>query len=319
LKPWQARIWLLTAVTCLAIALAETSTEAAPTGREDGEFQVDPDALAAADLAINEPAGEADVPKFLEAVERHPYHREVMRRMQRYGEHTLDYTQRKYRRPDGSYEPERARLHQQIVQRLLNPRAHAAANQTLIALIIVGIPGAGKSTQAERWRKRRAIECTNVNPDDVQSGLPEYEGWNADLLHAEARDVAETLLLPRAIELRHHIMLDFTGRDPARVNRLADQLADRGYELDLICVDLPPGKAAYRAWQRFRKAAFVRGKTDSDAGRFIRPRLITSGFGDKPGKSYLLVKNCPAVRHWLRVSTDVLPDECPIALDQGER
>ena len=288
-----------------------------PTG-ERGGFQVDAAVLAAADQAIREPDGDEQIPELLAAIERHPYHQEVVRRLKAAGDPAAASTAA-HKQAEGSYTPERAKLHAQIVEQLLNPAARAKEGEKPIAILAVGLPGSGKTTVVGPWPKRLGISCTTANADDIQNRLPEYQGWNADLLHSEAHDVLEQVLLPRAIKERHHLVVDVTGRNPRQTVGIADQLARQEYQIYLISVRLPPGKAAYRAWHRFRKGAFQYNAVDPDAGRFVAPRFVATAFGTKPDEAYAALKKHPAVVHWLEVSTAAGPGQPPTVKEEGSR
>lgn len=167
------------------------------------------------------------------------------------------------------------------------------------------------------WPRRLGVVCTTANSDDIQNRLPEYRGWNADLLHNEAHDILEAVLFPRAIDQRHHLIVDVTGHDPQQTVRLADRLARNDYKIYLICVRLPPGKAAYRVWRRFRNGAFQQNAGDPDAGRFVSPRFVATAFGSKPDETYAALKKHPAVVHWLAVNTAADPGQPPAIEDEG--
>ena len=313
------RRWSAAAVIQAVLGVAAVTVAGDEPSRPVADFQVDSQVLKRADERIREPADDSQTEALLEAIEEHPYYQEVLRRLKPYGRDSLHFTQRKYRGPDGDYLPERAKLHGQIVDRLLNPWAKAAADVPPIALVLLGLPGSGKTTAAGKLREgQKWGQMTVVNPDDTARLLPEYEGWNGDVVHAEAIDVADELL-ERACEERHNLVLDSTGSHADRMQRIADDLARRGYQLWILDVKLARGKAAFRAWQRFRKGAFRPSGADSDAGRFISPRLIVESYGDTIDESYQWFKRHPAVQHWEQRSTDVPLGAPTILLEEGSK
>ncbi len=296
------------------ISAAEPAATAADS---TSEFSVDPKILAAADEAIREPDSEAQIPALLAAIERHPYHQEVMRRLKLAGDLATAGTAHKNKGPDGAYTPERAKLHQAIVEGQLNPAAKAKPGKKPIAIVVIGLPGSGKTTVEASWPKRLDIVCSMVNSDDIQSRLPEFQGWNVDLLRAESREIEEQLLLPRAIAERHNLIVEVTGRDPERSFGFADALGRAGYQIYLIHVNLPAGKAAFRTWRRFRGGAFKPNGTDPDSGRFVSPRLVATAFGSKPQETYAALKKHPAVVHWLTVNTSGGREKPPVVEEEG--
>ena len=314
-------VWAQPAAGETQQAAGETQQAAVSEARQEecGRFEVDSEVLAAADRAIHEPDSEEQVPELLVAIERHPYHQEVVRRLKAAGGSESGSTAHRYKQADGAYAPERAKLHVEIVEQLLNPAARAKEGQKPIAILVVGLPGAGKTTIVAPWPKRLGIACTTANADDIQNRLPEYQGWNADLLHAEAHDTLEQTLLPRAIAQRHHLVVDVTGRDSERTVGVADELGRHDYQIYLINVRLPAGKAAYRAWRRFRKGAFRHDAGDPDAGRFVAPRFVATEFGPRPDEAYAALKRHPAVVHWLEVSTAAGPGGPASVEEEGSR
>jgi Zeta toxin len=292
------------------------AAEAAATN-SDTDFSVDPKVLAAADEAIREPDSDAEIPALLAAIERHPYHQEVMRRLKLAGDLATAGTAHQNKGPDGAYTPERDKLHQTIVEAQLNPAAKAKAGKKPIAILVVGLPGSGKTTVESSWPKRLDITCSMVNSDDIQSRLPEFQGWNVDLLRAEARELEEQLLLPRAIAERHNLIVEVTGRDSERSFGFADSLGRAGYQIYLVYVDLPVGKAAFRTWRRFRGGAFKPNVGDPDSGRFVSPRLVATAFGTKPRETYTALKKHPAVVHWLSVNTSGGHEKPPVVEEEG--
>ncbi len=321
--PTQVR-WLALLVTAQLLATQRSRAAAADpvqsplaTPPAVAEFIVDPKILAAADQEIREPASDDEIPALLAAIGRHPYHQEVVRRLKLLGDLDRTDTAHRFEAADGSYTPERARLQQAIVEKMLDPAAKAKTGRKPIAIVVIGLPGSGKTTVAGPWPKRLDVVCAEANSDDIQNQLPEYQGWNADLVHVESRDVLEKILIPQAIERRLNLLVDVTGRDPTRTLAIADELGRAGYEIHLIHVHLPAGKAAFRAWRRFRGGAFKHDPADPDAGRFVAPQFIVTAFGSKPAETYAALKRHPAVIHWLAVDTSGGREQPPKIEEEG--
>ena len=267
---------------------AQRPSRATPpaTAEPPRDFSVDPQILAAADEAIREPASDDEIPELLAAIERHPYHQEVVRRLKLCGDLDRVNTALGIKAADGAYTPQRAKLQEAIVAKMLNPAAKAKTGRKPIAIIVVGFLARAKRPWSAPGPSDLDIVCTEANSDDIQNQLPEYQGWNTDLVHVESRDVLEKMLIPRAIAERQNLVVDVTGRDPTRTLAIADELGRAGYEIYLIHVRLPAGKAAFRAWRRFRGGAFKQNPTDPDSGRFVSPRFIATTFGSKPAETY---------------------------------
>ncbi len=198
-----------------------------------------------------------------------------------------------YWQADGSYSPERARLHESIVASLLNPRAVAEANQPRHAVILIGAPASGKTTTFQPAAQELGVEFTVINADDVKEKLPEYTGGNAAMVHEESSHIAEGLLFSQAMQAGHHICLDIVGKNTNKVRNLIGGLYQQGYEISLMYAHLPIEKACARAVDRFRRK-----------GRFVPPTYIAKDVDGLPEQTYTELRDDPRVTHWRRYDND---------------
>lgn len=275
-----------------------------------------PGSVTRADALIREPQSPEEMATLFEAVKRHPYYQEAQRRLSEYGPNLTTWSQRQNQDAQGNYTPERSKIHQEIIGRMLNPRAAAPEGTRPKAFFLMGPPAAGKTTAGAPMSKKLGVEFTTINPDDAKAALPEYQGWNAGILHEESSDITEKQLLPQAIAARHNLQFDLTGKNGEKLAQQAEELANRGYDIHICHVKLPSEKAAYRAWMRFRKGAFV---TEGEPGRFVDPQYSGVDVDGKPDQTYQRLKSHPAVRSWMQVSTDVPRGQAPQTLDEGQR
>lgn len=278
------------------------------------ESKPSPEQIEQADALIREPQSPEEMPQLFEAVRRHPYYTEVKRRLAEYGPNVTTWSQRQNQDEQGHYTPERTALHEEIVGRMLNPKAAAPQGQRPVAFLLMGPPAAGKTTAGAPMSKRLGVEFTVINPDDAKAALPEYEGWNAAILHEESSYITEDLVYGRAVAARHNLQFDLTGKNDEKLARQADTLAELGYDIHVVHVKLPSEKAAYRAWNRFRKGAFA---TEGEPGRFVEPEYSGVDVDEKPDRTYARLKEHPSVRSWMQVSTDVPKGQQPKVLDEG--
>lgn len=213
-----------------------------------------------------------------------------------------------HKQADGTYTPARQQLHQAIVSSMLNPKAQAEPGVKPHVVILMGCPGAGKTTTLAPIAKEYGVEFTTVNADDVKAKLPEYNGSNAGLVHEESSDIAEGQLFPQAMQARHHLVMDITGANGKKVKAMVEQFHNHGYEISIAYAHLPAWKAATRVVDRFRKA-----------GRFVPPTYVVNKVDGNPEETYNDLKNDPRVSHWRRYNNDVTKGtEAPLQ-EQGQR
>lgn len=196
-------------------------------------------------------------------------------------------TFKKFRREDGTYEPERAKLHEDIIERLLNPKAKAEEGETPRVIFLLGQPASGKTTVLGRYAQQLGRQWTTISADDAKRLLPEYEGWNAALLHEESSDIAEGKLKNRALAEKHHIVMDWTGANVDKVRKEVEHFAENGYDITLLYVDVPIEASVFRAYRRL-----------TQEGRYVPLDYITGRIDKKPLRSYEEMKSHPAVKHW---------------------
>lgn len=175
---------------------------------------------------------------------------------------------------DGTYHPQRQALHKTIVRKLLNPMAGPQAKPE--AHFFIGLPGAGKSTIAAKLFGSPPKAMTTVNPDKAMQFLPEYDLRNGGKLHTEGATIAEHGVMPAAVALRHHLLVDFTGRSPDKVAGMAKGLQAVGYSTHLHYVHVTPQESAQRSLEDF---------THGD-GRFVDPKYSILELGHKIQQSY---------------------------------
>lgn len=154
----------------------------------------------------------------------------------------------------GRLTPERQALHDEIVRRALEGVPETPEGQRPVAVLMVGTPGAGKTTLAEHLG---AGDFAHIEADLYKQQLPEYK----QSLEAGAKDAAGVtheegkLLANRvwdgALEQNKSVLYDATGSWPERYMRMIRQLRKRGYEVQLIMPDLPVEESLQRVQKRF--------------------------------------------------------------------
>ncbi len=280
------------------------------SGEADAEgFRPKPDSPSA---LIAPPKDDADVPRFLSEVESSPEYRAIQERLGHYAGDVRGGTvegvtyaagdvrawslERNSR--DGKMTPERQRLHDQIAASMLNPKAVAEPGTRPKAVLLMGPPGGGKSSNGLPAAQRLGKEWTVVAPDDVKAHLPGYCGWNASLFQEESSKVGERDVTDRALAANHNVIFDLTGANRQKMVDLTKRLGSRGYDVHVVNIEVQPRTSAARAWSRFVKT-----------GRILPPRYSYSQVDSKPAATYAVLKEMPEVKSWTSISTDVTPSK----------
>lgn len=175
-----------------------------------------------------------------------------------------------FKRPDGTYTPERAAAHRRIVESIFTPEAVRAATPPAgtkpTLTLLGGRGGAGKSwlTSAEGPVDLKAAVL--LDADAVKAKLPGYEGWNACMFHEESSDVL-AVADQVATQLGVNVVHDATMKSEAKTAIRVAQYEKAGYDLAGFYMYASPDVAAERALKRFSSGGTFKG-------RFVPPEVI---------------------------------------------
>lgn len=178
-------------------------------------------------------------------------------------------TQQLHMAADGHYSVDRVAVHDRIISQIINPETVAAAlpeeGQQPTFVVLGGRGGAGKS-----WFTRSSdspIEAENflyLNSDDIKEALPEYEGWNAGLVHEESSDiVGRANHIARSVGA--NVIFDATMRSTGTIDRLVEEYKAAGYRVEGYFMHTAPQVSAVRAMNRFMSS-----------GRYVPPAYVLS-------------------------------------------
>jgi N12 class adenine-specific DNA methylase/predicted kinase len=136
-------------------------------------------------------------------------------------------------------------------QAIAKSEAHGPVRQEQRAFILIGFPGAGKSTIANPLGIQEG--AIHASADDAKLIIPEYNGGaNSVGAHEESSLLAKAVL-KRLLQSGTNIVLEKLGSDPTSITRPAGQLREAGYHVTLIHVDVPKAVAMERAIGRWRQ------------------------------------------------------------------
>lgn len=159
-----------------------------------------------------------------------------------------------YRRPDGSWMPERKALHERIVTRFLSRGTPTPPGQTPHATMLGGGSASGKSEVGRAGLVSQPKGAVTIDADEIKKFLPEYreivEGAKIGernygkhdgtvVVHEESSYLAK-LVTERAQQARMPIVLDQVG--DSSFEKLADKVAKLradGYSVDANYLSAP--------------------------------------------------------------------------------
>jgi N12 class adenine-specific DNA methylase/predicted kinase len=119
------------------------------------------------------------------------------------------------------------------------------------AFVIMGYPGAGKSTIAAKLRAEKG--AVHISADDAKLYMPEYQnGANSTGTQYEAVEIA-IAASAAFIDRGGNVILETIGDTPAAVAERAKILKSRGYRVTLIGLDIDRTEAMRRAVTRFQE------------------------------------------------------------------
>lgn len=178
---------------------------------------------------------------------------------------------------DGRYTPEADAQNRKIADSMINPNSVVREGQTPDAVFMLGKPGSGKST----LRDSLGLEdrFTIVDADKIMEHLPGYEPDLASAYHERAADIAEHYLMHGLEDQHMNMVLDMTGKNTAKIFKMADDVKSLGYNIHVIHAslsDLDAGKRAYERWQ--------------NGGRLVPISYVTGKFRDRPSNTYKLLR-----------------------------
>jgi hypothetical protein len=169
---------------------------------------------------------------------------------------------------NGQWTPERQQKHAEILAKYFADAGDlpsGLANPT--ALILAGLPGAGKSTATKKLDTSDAIVA---EADKLKEYLPEYTGSNAPLVQQESSYLAN-LVAEIALQRRMNVVIDGTMREAgAEGEGVLDgafgklrAYQDAGFRTEVILVDVTTDQSIQRIINRFLQT-----------GRYVPPSAV---------------------------------------------
>lgn len=153
---------------------------------------------------------------------------------------------------DGSYGDERSVIHEKIISEIMSiekiKAATPAEGESPTFTVLGGRGGSGKSWfNGKVYDESKAIV---LDADHIKGKLPEYEGWNAAMVHEESSDIFDKIT-NMAAERGLNIVHDATMKNTEKAVALVNRFKDMGYRTEAHYMHLPRQEAAKRAVSRF--------------------------------------------------------------------
>ena len=172
----------------------------------------------------------------------------------------------------GEWTPERAALHEKLIDELLSAEAVQRATPKDGAkptmTILGGRGGSGKSWLTSKSGPVDAEANLVIDADHFKTALPEYQGYNAAALHGESSYLADRCAAIAA-KLGLNVVLDITMKSSSTSASRINQFVDAGHDIHGFYMFASPETATERAVGRFKSGMEKTGK-----GRFVPPEII---------------------------------------------
>ena len=168
-----------------------------------------------------------------------------------------------YRISRGKYHPGRFKwVHKPIIDRKLSEADTPPPGKRPICFIYGGGSTSGKSTVVNSiftpFIQSTGLRFANMDCDDLKMELPEYGMFKqenpktvAGRVHRESSDLCRECI-NALIENRKCFTYDSVMGDARQTRELMDRMAAKGYEIQVICTDVPVREALERSKKRER-------------------------------------------------------------------
>jgi hypothetical protein len=155
--------------------------------------------------------------------------------------------------------------------------------QERIATIVLGPPASGKSRLSERIAAD--THSAIADSDDAKLGMPEYDGGlGTPAVHEESATKLAPRVLRRLLDENKNVVLPLVGANPEKIRARMQILAEGGYKINLVNLDVAEDEAYRRMIGRFLST-----------GRIIGSEYFESVDGN-PKKTYYILKGEQGVK-----------------------
>lgn len=176
------------------------------------------------------------------------------------GNKVMSHTNQVYKDKDGKYTPERQKLHDEIVQRIVDSATTPPEGTKPVAILMGGGSASGKGTCRSKvvmpMMAEQGMTPGIADSDDIKPQLPEYTyfqqqdvGSAAARIHDESSDIANEAI-DALIANGKNLLFDGTMKNYDKYIGIIDKLHEAGYEVQIVGVDVDLNEAYKRSDSR---------------------------------------------------------------------
>ena len=165
---------------------------------------------------------------------------------------------------NGHYTPERQKLHDQIVQQIVDSATTPPGGQKPVAILMGGGSASGKGTCRKNVVMPRAAEVGMTpgicDSDDIKDFMPEYSHFKeqdmesaAYRVHEESSDICNEAI-DACVAAGKNLLFDGTMKNYDKYIGVIDKLHKAGYDVQIVGVDVDLNEAYKRSDARAERS-----------------------------------------------------------------
>lgn len=161
-----------------------------------------------------------------------------------------------YNKKKDQYMDQRRAVHKKIINEYMaNKEAVVPKGKKPTVIFLGGPPGSGKSEVI--LKKMRTDNFIILDNDEIKQKLPEYRGYNANLVHEEASDIYDEIE-KKAAKRNMNVIFDATLKSTDKAKKRILGYQELGYDVRLYATNNPKGKTVRSATKRaIKKGRYV--------------------------------------------------------------
>lgn len=203
-------------------------------------------------------------------------------------------TQDIYKKPDGTYTKSRKKLHDKIINSILDSAGSPKPGEKPVCFLFGGGSASGKSSVAKGAVKpvleELGIKVGTVDSDAIKELIPEYKEFvkqhpetGALRVHNESSDIANSAV-DSLIKNNKNFIFDGTMKSFSKYEKIIKNLKDNGYEVRIVSADIPLKEALQRSDARAKQTgrkvphSIVEGSHRGFASTFPKLLSLVDGY-----------------------------------------